>query len=183
MTELYVNTESDEIGAVAQEYGAQFYKRREELSTDHATSDEFNYDFINGTRADVLVMINPVSPLTEASDIDDAVRYFTENALDSLISVREEYFQALYRNKPVNFSLGEMLPRTQDLSPIQLCCWNICVWRSSTFKDSFEKNGHAVFSGKVGFYTISKLKSIKISTEEDFLMVEVLLKMRNSDIK
>ena len=68
-----------------------------------------------------------------------------------------------------------MLPKTQDISPIQICVWSVCVWRAKTFLESFEKKGYAVFSGKIGFYPLSFLKSIKISTEEDFLLSEELL--------
>ena len=68
-----------------------------------------------------------------------------------------------------------MLPRTQDIPPIQICAWSVCVWRSKTFIESFEKKGYAVFSGKIGFYPLNLLKSVKISTEEDFLLAEELL--------
>lgn len=71
-----------------------------------------------------------------------------------------------------------MLPRTQDLIPIQLCVWPVCVWRAKTFLESFEKNGYAVFSGNLGLYPVNLLKSIKISTEEDFKMAEALLSYR-----
>ena len=175
LREVYVNTESDIIGKIAIDNEVKFYKRDASLSTDTATSDQFNYDFIKGTKADVLVMINPVSPLIEATDIDNVVRFFLENDYDTVITIREEKLQAFCNDKPINFDINRMLPRTQDISPIQICAWSVCVWRGKTFLDSFEKKGYAVFSGKIGFYPISFLKSIKISTEEDFLLAEKLL--------
>ncbi len=182
LTEVYVNTESDKLGAIAKKYGVKYYKRDERLSSDTATSDEFNYDFINGTGADVLVMINPVSPLIDSTDIDKIITFFLNNKYDSVISIREEYFQALMDNEPVNFDINKMLPRTQDLSPIQLCSWAVCVWRATTFIESFKKNGHAVFSGNVGYYTLDKIKAIKISTEEDFFIAEQFLKAREQNL-
>lgn len=179
LIEVYVNTESDIIGKLALDNGVKFYKRDLSLSTDTATSDQFNYDFIKGARADILVMINPVSPLIEAVDIDNAVNFFLENDYDTVITVREEKLQAFCNNKPINFNLDAMLPRTQDIPPVQICAWSICIWRAETFIQSYEKKGYAVFSGKIGFYPLSLLKSVKISTEEDFLLVEALLNYRN----
>jgi len=183
LSEIYVNSESDIIGKIALDNGVKFYKRDSLLSTDTATSDQFNYDFIKGTNADVLVMINPVSPLIEAEDIDNVVNFFLRNDYDTVITTREEKLQAFCNNKPINFNPHAMLPRTQDIPPIQICAWSICVWRAKTFIQSYEKKGYAVFSGKIGFYPLSLLKSVKVSTEEDFLLAEALLCYKNREKK
>ena len=183
LKEVYVNTESDIIGKIALDNGVKFYKRDPSLSTDTVTSDQFNYDFIKGTHADVLVMINPVSPLIDGKDIDNVVNLFLENDYDTVITIREEKLQAFCNDKTVNFDINAMLPRTQDIPPIQLCAWSICVWRAETFIESFEEKGYAVFSGKIGFYPLSLLKSVKISTEEDFLLAEALLCYKNRSEK
>ena len=179
LSEVYVNSESDVLGDIATEYGVKFYKRDPELAKDNVTSDEFNYEFLKNVETDVLVMINPVSPLIEAEDIDDVVNFFLRNDYDTVITTREEKLQAFCNNKPINFNPHAMLPRTQDMPPIQICTWSICVWRAKTFIQSYEKKGYAVFSGKIGFYPLSLLKSVKISTEEDFLLAEALLCYKN----
>lgn len=175
LTEVYVNSESDIIGQLAIDNGIKFYKREARLSTDKSTSDEFNYDFIKGTNADVLVMINPVSPLIEGIDIDNAVRFYKNHNYDTVISIREEYLQTFYKNKPINFNPKGMLPRTQDISPIQICVWSICIWKAKSFIKSYEQRGYAVFNGKIGFFPLNPLKTIKISNEEDFTLAEALL--------
>lgn len=175
LKEVYVNTESDVIGRIAVDNGVKYYKRNPLLSTDTSTLDEFNYDFIKGTKADILVLINPACPLIETVDINNVVKYFLENDHDTVITVLEERLQAFCNGKPINFDINSMLPKTQDIYPIQICIWAVCVWRAKTFLESFEKKGYAVFSGKIGFYPLSFLKSIKISTEEDFLLAERLL--------
>lgn len=175
LQEVYVNTESDRIGKLAVDNGVKFYRRDPSLASDAATSDQFNYDFIKGTKADVLVMINPVSPLIEGVDIDGVVNFFLENDFDSVITAREEKLQAFCGGKAVNFDPQGMLPRTQDIPPIQLCAWSVCVWRAQKFTEVFEKKGYAVFSGKVGFYPLGIMKSVKISTEEDFALAEALI--------
>lgn len=175
LNNVYVNTDSDEIGRLAVMNGVGYYKRKEELAKDDIVSDQFNYDFFKNTKTDVLVMVNPVSPLITGKDIDDALGFFFEEKYDSVISVKNEKMQSFYLNKPINFSIDGLLPRTQDIDPIQVCSWAICIWKRNSFMSSFEEKGHAVFSGKVGFFPLSPLKAVKISTEEDFKLGEALL--------
>lgn len=178
--DIYVNSEHNEIGQIAKKYGVNFYKRDEKLAEDSITSDTFNYDFLKNIECDILVMVNPVSPLITGNDIDDAINYYLKNKLDTLISVREEQLQAFCENESINFNPKEVLPMTQNISPIQLCSWAICIWNSKVFLQHYEKYGHAVFSGKYGFYKLDKVKSLKISEPIDFLMAEIFLKAKKN---
>jgi len=183
LSEVYVNTESDLIGKIALDNGVKYYKRKAELASDSATQEQFNYDFIKNTKADILVMINPVSPLITGADIDERVNFFLKNDFDTLITVREEKLQAFCQNKPININLNEQLAKTQDIPPIQLCAWAVSIWRTKTFIESFEKKGYAAFSGKLVLYPIDPLRAIKISTEEDFALAEALLQYKSSGEK
>lgn len=175
---VFVNTDNDNIGEVAKKYGAEYYKRAPNLSTDDTKQDEFNYDFIKNVNCDAVVMVNPVSPLIEACDVDDAISYFEQNNLDTLISVKKEQLHAFFSGESLNFDTNELLPATQDIVPVLICTWNICIWRKESFIESYEKNGYAAFSGKVGQWPIDPRKSIKVSYEEDFRMAEEILKYR-----
>ena len=176
LSDVYVNSDSEEIGQLALAHGVKFYKRPAELGGDHIVQDTFSYDFIQHIKPDVLVMINPVSPLIEGTDIDAMVRHFLEQRLDSLIATRQEQVHACYQGAPINFDPSRLLARTQDLIPIELCAWSVCVWNASIFAAHYEQHGHAVFCGKLGFYPLNRFKALKISTEEDFLFAELLMK-------
>ena len=178
ISEIYVNTESDLIGQVALDYGVRYYKRKKELASDFIVSDQFNYDFLRNVDCDILVMVNPVSPLIEARDIAEAIDFFEANELDSMISVKNERLQSFYKGQPLNFSIHGMLPMTQSIDPVQICVWTICIWKKVSFIKAYEEKGYAVFNGKYALWPIDPLKSIKISYEEDFLLAERLLKAR-----
>ena len=45
LTDIYVNSDSDEIGNYGKLLGAKYYKRPKILAGETATSDEYNYDF------------------------------------------------------------------------------------------------------------------------------------------
>lgn len=178
IAEVYVNTESDVIAKVGLDYGVKHYKRKPELSEDTIVSDQFNYDFLQNIDCDAVVMVNPVSPLVEAKDIDEAIAYFEANQLDTLISVKNEQLQSFYDGRSLNFNTDGLLPMTQDIQPVQVCVWTVCIWKKETFIKAYEAKGYAVFSGKYGLWAIDPIKSVKVSYEEDFLMAEQLIKAR-----
>lgn len=181
LSETYVNTESDEIGEVAEYFGAKHYRRSNELSQDHIVSDQFNNDFLLNIECDAVVMVNPVSPLVLPGDIDAAIEKFETENLDTLVSIKEEKLQTFYQNKPINFDVNKLLPMTQDLDPIQLCAWTVCIWRKESFLKSFQEKGRAVFHGKIGLFPINPLRAIKVSEEHDFQLAEMLINARSSN--
>ena len=178
ISEVYVNTESDLIGQVALDYGVKYYKRSQELALDHIVSDQFNYDFLKKVECEAVIMVNPVSPLIEAVDIEEAINFFEINQLDTLISVKNERLQSFYQGKALNFNKDGLLPMTQNIDPVQVSVWTIRIWRRESFIEAYERDGYAVFNGKYALWPIDPLKSIKISYEEDFLLAEQLLKAR-----
>ena len=177
--EVYLNSDSELLGNIALEQGIQYYKRKPELAKDNIVLDQLTYDFIQHVNADIVGMVNPVCPLTTAQHIEEGLQVFLKNDLDTLLTVREEYLHAFMDGRPLNIKLNTPIPMTQNLSPIQLITWNFCFWKATVFKQHFEKHGHGVFSGKLGFYTMDKTKSIKVSEEADFQLAEALLKQVN----
>ncbi len=181
--DIYVNSDSDEIGKHGKTLGVKYYKRKKHLGEDNITSDEYNYDFVKNIPTDILVQINPVCPLITGQDIDKIIKYFLDNNYDSLVTVREERLQAFCNNKPINFDVNKKLPRTQDINPIQICAWPVCIWKVNKFIENYEDKGHAVFGGNLSLYPISFLKSLKVSYEEDFGLVEKMLYINNINKK
>ena len=179
LTDIYVNSDSAEIGKYSKSLGVEFYRRPDKLGNDYTTSDEYNYDFIESIKPDILVQINPVCPLITADDIDKIIQHFLDNDFDSLVTVREERLQAFCDGYPINFDLNKKLPKTQDISSIKICAWPVCVWKTDNFVKHFEDKGYAVFSGKLELYPVSLLKSLKISYEEDFKLAEKLIKVED----
>ncbi len=180
LDEIYVNSESEQLGKVATDLGVRFYHRPAELASDTALQEEFNYDFIKNTGADVLVMINPVSPLITSEDIDAVVQYFLDGDYDTVITIESLKQQAFYENKPLNIDPYSFLRPTQEITPVQLCAWSVTVWRAETFVHHFENEQCGAFGGKLGFYPLEREKCLKISYESDFRMAEFMIQARES---
>ena len=107
LTDIYVNTDSNEIGEIGINTGIKFYKRPKHLGSDTATSDEYNYDFFKTINPDLLVQVNPVCPFITGRDIDEIIQFYFDNSCDSLVTVREERYQAFYNGTPINFNINE----------------------------------------------------------------------------
>jgi len=176
LDEIYVNTDSDEIAEFAIKSGVKVYRRSSHLASDTATSDEFNMDIINSLNPDTLVMINPVCPIIDSSDIDDIVNAYNNMNVDTLITSSEEAMQCFYNDDPVNVILNEQLAPTQNNKPVHICNWAVTIWDAKKFKERYDRNGYAVFGDKRKLFPIGKFKSIKISVEEDFQFAEMVLK-------
>ena len=94
-SEVWVSTEDNEISNVARDNGAQIIPRPVALSTDDASTDALllhAIEFLDCSNQDVLVLLQPTSPLLKLSSIDSCIEKLLENPqLNSVISVREAH--------------------------------------------------------------------------------------------
>lgn len=91
---VWVSSDDDEILAVAQSYGALPIKRPDEISGDQASSESawiHALDTIEkqDVNVDLILAMQPTSPVRESSDLDGSVISMREYGFDSLLSVIE----------------------------------------------------------------------------------------------
>ena len=154
---IIINSDGEIFSEVASRYQVDFSLEPSELSS--ANSDDVVYDFLRQNPCDVIAWVNPISPLQTGDEISRVVKYFLEHDLDTLITVKNEQVHCVYQNAPINFSLQGLFAKTQDLIPVQSFVYSIMMWKSSTFIAEYTAKGHAVLSGKIGYYPVSKASS------------------------
>ena len=92
-TEVWVSTDDPEIAKVSKNYGARVIDRPEELSTDESGTDEMLMHAISQLEcgeSDILVLLQPTSPLLEISSIDKCIKMLVEDKkLSSVITIKE----------------------------------------------------------------------------------------------
>lgn len=181
LAEVYVNTDSEEIAALAEHLGAEVYRRRPELASGTASSDEFNMDIIEALAPDTLVMINPVCPLVRAEDVDGAILAYQASAADTLITVTETRLQVFCDGAPVNIKVDERLAPTQDNPSVDICNWAVTIWDCATFRERYRRLGYAVLGEQRLLYPLDPLRAVKVSTAEDFHLCERLVQALRSD--
>ena len=177
-TRIVVNSDDCLFKEVAAHYGAEFYKREPNLGSSTTKSEEVVFDFVRRYPCDILVWVNPTSPLQPPEEIREVVDHFVRTDLDSLITVQDHRVHCIYRDAPVNFRTNEMFARTQDLLPVQSFVYSLMMWRTVTFVAEIEERGHAMLCGKIGYYPVGKLSSLIVKTAEDLLLVDALARAR-----
>ncbi len=173
---VVLNSDNVIFAEIARRYDVEFYQRPVELGSSTTKSDTVVYDFMSKHPSDVLAWINPTSPLQTGDEVKEVIDYFVKEGLDTLITTKNEQVHCVYQEKPVNFRMEEIFAQTQDLEPVQPFVYSIMMWRSRTFKDAYEKRGHALFCGKVGYYSVSKKSTLIIKTEEDLLLADYIMR-------
>src|ERR1035437_8121405 len=107
-----VSTDDDEIAAVAKKYGAEVpFRRPAELATDSASSMDaimHALDFFSkqNKKFDIVVLLQPTSPLRTSKHIDEAMKLMQSKKADAIVSVCEAEHHPLWSNTlPENGSM------------------------------------------------------------------------------
>ena len=183
--EVYVNSESEILLEIAQEYGAKFYKRSSKLAGDGINNDDFAQDFINNIPGDILVQILPTSPLITIDEIKNFVGYMIDNDFDTCVSTVKHQIASLFKGDPINFNIMESHISSQDMDPVETYATVFMGWKYLTFQKNMSELGFAYHGGKgtIGYFPIEGLSTIDIDNEEDFNLAEVALRIRSELIK
>jgi CMP-N-acetylneuraminic acid synthetase len=177
---VVVNSDNKIFAEIAKRYGIDFYLRPAELGSSTVKSDNVVYDFMQKHPSDIVAWVNPTSPLQTEDEIRNVIDYFVKENLDTLITVKNEQVHCIFEGKPVNFNTSEIFAQTQDLKPVQPFVYSIMMWRNKTFMDTFERQGYALFCGKVGYYPVSKETAIIIKTKEDIMLADYIMRAKQA---
>ena len=90
VSETWVSTDCDEILEHAKSLGIYYLKRPKAISTDISSSEEALLHFANMVDFDILVFIQPTSPLLNYNDINKGLLMMKN--YDSVFSVYEEHW-------------------------------------------------------------------------------------------
>ena len=173
---IVLNSDSHIFKSIADRYAIEFYERPKHLGSSKTKSDDVVLDFMQNNTSEVVVWVNSISPLQTGDEIRRVVEFFQKEKLDSLITVKEEQVHCVYQGKPVNFEESGKFAQTQDLEPVQPFVYSVMMWRAKSFIESMKLKGHALLSGKVGYYPVNKWSSIIIKTEHDLKLASYALR-------
>lgn len=179
-SEVWVNTEDEDLGRAAGHLGAKFHKRPQELASDTATNRDFTYEFLQKHECDYVVMVNPTSPLLKEETYQRFFQYLEENEFDTIMSVVTEREETFYQEKPLNFSLKEKI-NSQLLEPTQKIVWALTAWKRDNFMKMQEAGENPVFGGNLGRFEIPKDEACDLDTEADWRIAEGILMARERE--
>jgi CMP-N-acetylneuraminic acid synthetase len=178
--DVFVTSDDDEILMLARRFGASVIRRENKLSDEKTTLEPviFNaYKHISGIgnkKYDLIVTIQPTSPLLSSLSLDDAIeRIIHDSGIDVIISVKEKRHLSW---KSLN---GVFVPNyTARLNRQQL-------------EAVFEETGSFVIcrvgnlinynkriAGKIDLYKLSKKEAIDIDDYDDWALCEFYMKRK-----
>nr|WP_246746003.1 hypothetical protein [Ciceribacter sp. L1K22] len=171
--EVWINSESDLIGDVAEKFGVSFHKRPANLGSNTATSEDFVGEFLNAHSCDYLVQVHSIAPLVTEDELRRFAKALTSGDYETLLSGVAEQIHCMYEGRPVNFSV-ESMNLTQEMVPVERVSWSLTGWNARTYVDAYIAKRCATFNGRIGFFPLSRPSGMVIKFEEDFRMIEAL---------
>jgi len=179
---VVVSTDSEDIAAVALEHGAEVpFRRPAELAGDHARSfgvllHAIDWHQQQGHSFDLVVCLQPTSPLRNSEDIDRAIELYGERGADAVISVCETDHHPWWSNTlPEDGNMaGFLRPEALNCNRQELPAFyrlNGAIYLASPHY--LKENGS--FYGEDTFaYAMPKARSVDIDDHLDLQLAEVL---------
>lgn len=181
--DVVVSTDDDEIARISSSYGAQIIMRPENLAMDSVTLDPVIFHAVsemegekNG-RYDIVITMQPTSPLLKRETLDAAIEYFLKNDFDTVLSGI---------NKPhLSWTEieGKIVPAYEKRLNRQYLPKNL-IETGAFFvsKREFVKE-HSRFGPNVSVYEVSENEEIDIDTPQDWWIAEKELSKKNIIIR
>lgn len=184
---VVVSTDSAEFADIALAYGAEIpVLRPSELATDSSASSDavihmLDYLADKGELFDYLLLLEPTSPLTEASDIDSALKSLHANRqnCDALVSVSELVtthpaftvnLDELGRIQPFTSVDFTRLPRRQDIDRLYTLDGSLYISVVDRYRDILSFCHDRTLSHVMPAY-----KAHEVDSLIDFICIEAIL--------
>ena len=167
--ETWVSTDSSEIASVVSEYGVKVIERPEDISTDTSQSEEALLHAARDSEFEVLVFIQPTSPLIKSEDINKGLEMMDK--YDSVFSVTKEHWIPRWTMdvKPFEWEINNR-PMRQDKPETYIENGAFYITKRKNLLESKLR-----YSGKIGVVEMPLSRSFQIDTIEDLELMEKLL--------
>ena len=178
--DVVVTTDDSQIALIAEKFGASVVRRSEELSTDEALLDPVIHDAMIQKEKmafdeyDIVITLQPTSPLIKTQTLDAAIEKFDDFGLDSVISVvddrhlswgYDENNQRYFPNYIERVNRDDLPKSFRETGAI------LATRRSFVHEDSR-------LGANIGIVEVSHEESVNIETFQDWWMAENYLRKK-----
>ena len=157
------------IGTIAGAFGAKIVLRPDDISTDTSQSEEALLHAARDSDFDVMVFIQPTSPLINSEDINKGLEMMDE--YDSVFSVTKEHWIPRWTMdvKPFEWEINNR-PMRQDKPETYIENGAFYITKRKNLLESKLR-----YSGKIGVVEMPLSRSFQIDTQEDLELMEKLI--------
>lgn len=188
---LIVSTDSSEISKISDDFGAEVpYLRPSEFSQDDSIIEESLLHLLNNLKEkesyqpEIIVLLQPTSPLRTASQINDCINMLKEKNVDSIVSVSKPMEHPAEMVHWDGFGkmcfLSDQFFQEKSIQRQQYPSFlflNGAIY-AFTYHCFLKKKSR--FGDKTLPYLMPQIDSIDIDSVDDFKIAEALLKARDS---
>ena len=161
VSETWVSTDDDEIEDVCRSLGCKTIKRPSEISDDKASSESALLHFADNVDFDVLVFIQPTSPLLLSGDINKGLAMIPE--YDSVFSAYKQHWIPYWKQDVTPDGwFPEKRPRRQEVEERFVENGSFYITQKNLLLSNRTR-----CSGKIGIPEMPFYRSFQIDTYED----------------
>lgn len=184
---IIVSTDCEKIATIAKKATANVLIRPVELATDKSTTESVIEHYINSEtkKPDIIILLQPTSPVRPPFSLDPALNHFIKFKFDSLLSIcpTHNFFWKINPNNMIAEPEYDFYsrPRRQDIKPKNMrFIENGSIYIFSL--EHFLKTGNRL-GGKIGYVEWPEKYLMEIDTLLDFNILEniFLKKITNLD--
>ena len=168
----WVSTDCPKIKEISKKFNANVLDRPKEISGDFSNSEEALLHFTKKIDFDILVFIQPTSPLLEASDINVGIKLLLEdNACSSAFSVYKQHWLPRWSLdiQPLDWDI-ESRPMRQEVQEEYIENGAFYITRKINLLTSKLR-----YSGTKNVVVMPYLRSFQIDTLDDLNLIKGLL--------
>ena len=147
-----------------------FLERPVYLDSNEAKVQDFVGEFLRRDKAEIIVLYHITSPFIKPETVSECVEKVLSGEHDCAFTAQVFRKFAWFGGKPLNYSLEEAIPRTQDLEPV--------IFEQSGFyvfkREVFEKEAQRVTSNPYIKF-VDRFEGHDIDTGEDLRFAEFIL--------
>lgn len=179
---IIVSTEDKEIAEISRDWGAEIIERPKELAKDESPTIDAVFHTLEVLRTEnynpnIVILLQPTSPLRAAKDIDNAIELLLRSDCESVVSVCEIEHPPYWSLKIAEGYLKTFFKeeywrmRRQDLPKLYMPNGAVFV---STPRVLYKYKDF--YTSKTIPYVMPSERSIDIDNEADFMLAELLVK-------
>jgi len=179
---IIVSTENKKIAKISKRCGAFVINRPRNLAKNITSTEAVMFDVLKqlkkkeNYKPQIIVLLQPTSPLRDSLDIKKAYKKFLREEKDSLLSVskivRFVWRKHVNKFKPLNYNYLHR-PRRQDINNQYTENGAIYITKYNAFIKNRNRLG-----GKIGYYVMSEKKSLEIDSSLDLLIAKHIVKRK-----
>lgn len=168
----WVCSDDKEILKTGEFYGAKSLLRPKELAQDNSKSEESLLFFAEKIDFDILVFIQPTSPLLKSTYINQGINMVLYEEYDSVFSCFEEHWLPRWSKSvyPINWDINQR-PMRQDVPSNYIENGAFYITKKTNLLNSKLR-----YSGKIGIVEMPFYESFQVDSENDLKFIREIMR-------